>query len=244
MAKRNNSEDRHCAFCGRSEKEVPFLLQGMDSAICSDCVKICGDYLSNLEKSVQKTPEKIDKLMTPKEIKACLEMSYELWTNTMRTPDDHIILIENDTEEKESQPKLKNPIFNFDSAAGIDYEVDVTKPYGKKIKIKQMSDGKPFCENRWYNVVMNSYRGNGGGELLTGGAGIAVESLRQRIVWQSDKGQRQCLMEQMSCIGTISPKANNNWRFVPEEWAEKAIAYDKANIFSTGTDHHESNKQP
>ena len=73
MAKRNNSEDRHCAFCGRSEKEVPFLLQGMDSAICSDCVKICGDYLSNLEKSVQKTPEKIDKLMTPKEIKACLD---------------------------------------------------------------------------------------------------------------------------------------------------------------------------
>lgn len=73
MAKRNNSEDRHCAFCGRSEKEVPFLLQGMDSAICSDCVKICGDYLSNLEKSVQETPEKIDKLMTPKEIKACLD---------------------------------------------------------------------------------------------------------------------------------------------------------------------------
>lgn len=182
--------------------------------------------------------------LSGREIKACLEMSYELWTNTMTTPDDHIILIENDTEENESQPKLKNHIFNFDSAAGIDYEVDVTKPYGQKIKIKQMSDGKPFCENRWYNVVMNSYRGNGGGELLTRGAGIAVESLRQRIVWQSDKGQRQCLMEQMSCIGTISPKANNNWRFVPEEWAEKAIAYDKANIFSTGTDHHESNKQP
>ena len=182
--------------------------------------------------------------LSGREIKACLEMGYELWTNTMTTPDDHIILIENDTKEKESLPKLKNPIFNFDSAAGIDYEVDVTKPYGQKIKIKQMSDGKPFCENSWYNVVMNSYRGNGGGELLTRGAGIAVESLRQRIVWQSDKGQRQCLMEQMSCIGTISPKANNNWRFVPEEWAEKAIARDKANIFCTGTDHHESNKQP
>ena len=177
------------------------------------------------------------------EIKACLEMSYELWTNTMTTPDDHIVLIANDTEGHGSHPKLKNNIFNFDSAAGIDYEVDVTKPYGQKIKIKQMSDGKPFCENRWYNVVTNSYRGNGGGDLLTKGAGIAVESLQQRIVWQSDKGQRQCLMEQMSCSGTIAPKANNNWKFVPEEWADKAIARDKANIFRINPGHHEANKQ-
>lgn len=177
------------------------------------------------------------------EIKACLEMSYELWTNTMTTPYDHIVLIANDTEGHGSLPKLKNNIFNFDSAAGIDYEVDVTKPYGQKIKIKQMSDGKPFCENRWYNVVTNSYRGNGGGDLLTKGAGIAVESLQQRIVWQSDKGQRQCLMEQMSCSGTIAPKANNNWKFVPEEWADKAIARDKANIFRINPGHHEANKQ-
>lgn len=177
------------------------------------------------------------------EIKACLEMSYELWTNTMTTPYDHIVLIANDTEGHGSLPKLKNNIFNFDSAAGIDYEVDVTKPYGQKIKIKQMSDGKPFCENRWYNVVTNSYRGNGGGDLLTKGAGIAVESLQQRIVWQSDKGQRQCLMEQMSCSGTIAPKANNNWKFVPEEWADKAIARDKANIFRLNPGHHEANKQ-
>ena len=177
------------------------------------------------------------------EIKACLEMSYELWTNTMTTPYDHIVLIANDTEGHGSLPKLKNNIFNFDSAAGIDYEVDVTKPYGQKIKIKQMSDGKQFCENRWYNVVTNSYRGNGGGDLLTKGAGIAVESLQQRIVWQSDKGQRQCLMEQMSCSGTIAPKANNNWKFVPEEWADKAIARDKANIFRINPGHHEANKQ-
>lgn len=177
------------------------------------------------------------------EIKACLEMSYELWTNTMTTPYDHIVLIANDTEGHGSHPKLKNNIYNFDSAAGIDYEVDVTKPYGQKIKIKQMSDGKPFCENRWYNVVTNSYRGNGGGDLLTKGAGIAVESLQQRIVWQSDKGQRQCLMEQMSCSGTIAPKANNNWKFVPEEWADKAIARDKANIFRINPGHHEANKQ-
>ncbi len=35
-----------------------------------------------------------------------------------------------------------------------------------------MSNGQPFDEKKWYKVAVNSYRGNGGGELLTHGAGI------------------------------------------------------------------------
>ena len=31
-------------FCGRSENEVALLLQGLDACICSDCVKLAGDY--------------------------------------------------------------------------------------------------------------------------------------------------------------------------------------------------------
>ena len=236
---------------------APFtdLIHNLQLAITHADISLCGPLSANIsiEKGLICVRDmfklyKYDDLLyvmrlNGMEIKACLEMSYELWTNTMTTPYDHIVLIANDTEGHGSLPKLKNNIFNFDSAAGIDYEVDVTKPYGQKIRIKQMSDGKPFCENRWYNVVTNSYRGNGGGDLLTKGAGIAVESLQQRIVWQSDKGQRQCLMEQMSCSGTIAPKANNNWKFVPEEWADKAIARDKANIFRINPGHHEANKQ-
>ena len=42
MAKRNKSQ-RYCMFCGRSENEVPLLLQGLDACICSDCVKLAGD---------------------------------------------------------------------------------------------------------------------------------------------------------------------------------------------------------
>ena len=45
----------------------------MESAICSDCVKICSDYVANLEKASQPVPDKIDKLMKPKEIKAYLD---------------------------------------------------------------------------------------------------------------------------------------------------------------------------
>lgn len=74
MAKgRNYKEERHCVFCGRSESEVPLLLQGLDSAICSDCVKLCYDYVANLEKASSPAPDKISKLMKPKEIKEYLD---------------------------------------------------------------------------------------------------------------------------------------------------------------------------
>lgn len=73
MAREVKGNDRHCVFCGRSENEVPLLLQGMDSAICSDCVKLCYDYVSNIEKSSRPAPRKIEDLMKPKEIHAWLD---------------------------------------------------------------------------------------------------------------------------------------------------------------------------
>ena len=73
MAKRNKSQ-RYCMFCGRSENEVPLLLQGLDACICSDCVKLAGDYLKEAEdQGAQPSPGKIEKLMKPKEIHQFLD---------------------------------------------------------------------------------------------------------------------------------------------------------------------------
>ncbi len=73
MAKRNKSQ-RYCMFCGRSENEVPLLLQGLDACICSDCVKLAGDYLKEAEDQGSKpSPGKIEKLMKPKEIHQFLD---------------------------------------------------------------------------------------------------------------------------------------------------------------------------
>lgn len=168
--------------------------------------------------------------MTGKEIHDYLEMSYALWTNTMAVPDDHIMLLDQNGNGS-SGYGFKNLAFNFDSAAGIDYEVDVTKPEGNKIKIKCMSDGSPFDETKWYKVAMNSYRGNGGGELLTKGAGIPHDSLQSRIVYESERDQRYYLMKEIEKAGTMAPRPNTNWRFVPEEWTSEAIRRDKALLF-------------
>lgn len=169
--------------------------------------------------------------MTGEEVRKHLEMSYDLWVSTMKSPDDHIMLLDTYSKNDKQRFGFKNLAFNFDSAAGIIYEVDVTKPNGNKVHILSMSNGEPFEEDKWYNVVMNSYRGNGGGELLMRGACIPHDELKKRRVYASDKDQRYYLIKEIEKMGVIYPKANNNWRFVPEAWTVPAIERDKKLIF-------------
>lgn len=169
--------------------------------------------------------------MKGKEIRKHLEMSYDQWVNTMTSPDDHIMLLSENTQYGRQKCGFKNLTFNFDSAVGIDYVVDVTKPDGEKVKILRMSNGEPFVEDKWYTVAMNSYRGNGGGELLTKGAGIPKDELESRILWKSELDQRYYIIKEIQKRGTVEPKAHNNWKFVPEEWAVPAIERDRKALF-------------
>lgn len=169
--------------------------------------------------------------MTGREVRQLLELSYDQWVNTMKSPDDHIMLLAPKAPGDNQREGFKNYTFNFDSASGIDYEVDVTKPDGQKVHIKQFTDGRPFDENKWYLVAMNSYRGNGGGELLTRGAGIPMDSIPSRITFMSERDQRHYLTRKIEREGEVAPKALNNWRFVPEAWAKPAIERDRKLIF-------------
>ena len=157
--------------------------------------------------------------LTGKEIKDFLEMSYALWTNQMKSSDDHLMLF---NEEDKGFGRFKNPSFNFDSAAGIIYTVDVTKPQGEKIKIERMANGEPFDMNKTYRVAVNSYRGNGGGDLLTKGAGIPKAELAKRIVYSTDKDLRFYLMKRIEEVKVLDPKPLNQWKFIPEDWTVPA----------------------
>ncbi|MBR3068372.1 MAG: bifunctional metallophosphatase/5'-nucleotidase, partial [Prevotella sp.] len=66
--------------------------------------------------------------MTGRELLGHLEMSYDQWVNTMTQPGDHLLLLNIDSRSDQQRMGFKNYTFNFDSALGIDYEVDVTKP--------------------------------------------------------------------------------------------------------------------
>lgn len=168
--------------------------------------------------------------MTGKEIKGFLEMDYALWTNQMKSPENHIMLLDENLDNGRRKG-LKNMAFNFDSAAGINYTVDVTKPEGEKITILSMMNGSPFDLEKEYTVAVNSYRGNGGGELMTRGAGIPHSELAKRIIKSTDKDLRYYMIQRVKELGSVSPKTFGNWKFIPTEWSVPACQRDRLLLF-------------
>ena len=169
--------------------------------------------------------------MTGEEIRRHLEFSYNMWGNTMTSPDDHALRLNDATANDQQRTGFKYFTFNFDSAMGIDYEVDLTKPDGQKVHILRMSNGETFDMGKWYKVVMSSYRANGGGELLTKGAGIPKDSLESRVLFHTPLDLRHYLTEEIRRQDSIDPKPAHNWRFVPEAWVKPALERDRIKLF-------------
>ena len=171
--------------------------------------------------------------LTGREILGALEYSYGLWINEMKSKNDHVLLMDQSQDNAgDGRAKFLHPMFNFDSAAGIIYTVDVTKPAGQKVKIERMADGTPFDLDKHYKVAVNSYRGNGGGEHLTKGAGIAHDDLIKRVIVSTDKDLRYYLMEYIEQHPDVNPQPLNQWKLVPEEWTKSAIERDYKLLFA------------
>jgi 2',3'-cyclic-nucleotide 2'-phosphodiesterase/3'-nucleotidase len=162
--------------------------------------------------------------LTGQEIKDYLEFSYGNWFNQMKNENDHLLKFKLDeTEnikysERTKSPELEERYYNFESAAGIDYVVDVTKPIGERVAIKKFSNGNTFDLNSNYKVAVNSYRGNGGGGHLTRGAKIPQEELSNRIINSTEKDLRFYLMKWIEKEKLVTPKLIGNWKVVPENY--------------------------
>ena len=122
--------------------------------------------------------------LTGKEVKAFLEYAYE----------------------------MKSPIYNFDSGAGIIYEVTEKNLMGERIHILSMADGTPFDMDKTYNVVMNSYRSMGGGNHLMNGLGWAQEEIKDHVVWQNDRDLRSLFIDWARKKGVLDAEPLNCWR--------------------------------
>jgi 2',3'-cyclic-nucleotide 2'-phosphodiesterase/3'-nucleotidase len=173
--------------------------------------------------------------MSGSEIKKYLEFSYAGWLNTMKGPGDYLLKFQVSKDGKpilkNGEAWLKNQPYNFDSAAGIDYTVDVSKPEGKRVTIKSFSNGKPFELDKTYLVAVNSFRGNGGGGHFTAGAGISKNELPKRLIKSTEKDLRYYILNYLEAKGTIKPVALNNWKIIPEKWVKDARARDYELLF-------------
>ncbi len=170
-------------------------------------------------------------MLTGREILGILEKSYSLWCNRMNTPDDDALLMDYILDDGKRKG-LKNISLNMLSAEGIEYEVNLMNGADSPVKILRMSDGTPFLLDKTYKVAINSYHGSGGGGLLTDGAGIMHEELRSRIAAVNASSSRQCLINFLKSYEEYTPYSKKNWRFIPVEWADKALQRDRETLFT------------
>ena len=176
--------------------------------------------------------------MTGKEIKDYLEYSYDAWINTIGSSDDILLKITDRPDPRTGQKRWSfvNRSYNFDSAGGLIYSVDVTKPFGQRVVIEALADGSSFAETSEYNVAMTSYRASGGGDIMRKGAGIDTDRISERVVEYYPE-IREILYEYLVKNGEIAPEKTGDrsvigeWKFVPEQMAAKAMERDMALLF-------------
>jgi 2',3'-cyclic-nucleotide 2'-phosphodiesterase/3'-nucleotidase len=175
--------------------------------------------------------------MTGEEIRKYLEYSYSEWLSTMKGPGDLLLKYRLGKDGKplktDGRAWLRNQSYNFDSAVGIDYLVDVSRPEGERVIIKSFTNGHPFELNMSYSVALNSYRGNGGGGHITEGAGIKKDDLFSRLISSTERDLRYYILKSIESKGIISPVSFNNWKIVPENWVENAVPHEKSLLFGT-----------
>lgn len=176
--------------------------------------------------------------MKGSEIKDFLEYSYGLWLADAGS--GHVLRIAPGRDDRYLQKgwSFKERPYNFDSAAGLNYTVDVSKASGDRISISGMADGRAFEADAVYTVVMTSYRASGGGGAIIDGAGIPKGELDSRIIGRYNEIRNllhRFIMEHPKIdSGAICDKSLlGEWKFVPEEQAREGIEKDMALLFGS-----------
>src|SRR5262249_10790585 len=97
------------------------------------------------------------------------------------------------------------PIYNFDVAEGVTYDLDITKPVGQRIRNLRFR-GEPLAPDRKIRLATNNYRVNGGGgyEMYKG----APE------VYRSNVEIRELIIDWVEEHRQIPAQPSNNWRLI------------------------------
>jgi 2',3'-cyclic-nucleotide 2'-phosphodiesterase/3'-nucleotidase len=154
--------------------------------------------------------------MIGSEIDAYLEHSYGMWYRSMASIDEGLL--------------AGRDIQLYDTAAGINYIVDVRKPAGDKVKITTTAAGKKFEQDERYTVVLNELRAQDVGGYLSGGLGVTPSAAQERVkrIFHIDLVEN--LLSGESMIGTLVPETDDNWFASPRVWAQRGAEKDKEQL--------------
>ncbi|MGZ1489005.1 bifunctional metallophosphatase/5'-nucleotidase [Brevibacterium sediminis] len=99
------------------------------------------------------------------------------------------------------------PDYNYDALAGIDYDINVSKPTGKRIENLTQADGSEIGDDDRFILAINNYRQSGGG-------GYPVDGLKE--VYNEQVEVRQALIDWAEEKQIVDPADffDENWQVV------------------------------
>ena len=104
---------------------------------------------------------------------------------------------------------LESPIpdYNYDALAGIDYDINVSKPTGERIENLTQADGSEIGDDDRFILAINNYRQSGGG-------GYPVDGLKE--VYNEQVEVRQALIDWAEEKQIVDPADffDENWQVV------------------------------
>ena len=111
-------------------------------------------------------------------------------------------------------------MYNYDEFAGVNYEIDISKPEGQRIQ-NVTYQGKPLSDTQTLVLALNNYRYGG---LVS--AGLLNES---DVVYEGGAVRDMITDYVASLQGPLIPECDNNWKIVGADLSDpqKDLIYEK-----------------
>jgi len=110
------------------------------------------------------------------------------------------------------------PGYNFDTAEGVEYEIDLREPEGRRVKDLRYH-GAPLRDGERLRIAVNNYRAAGSG-------GYAAFR-RAPVVWRSGREIRDLMVEYFVARRALPARPDGNWRLLPPA-AVETLAREEA----------------
>jgi 2',3'-cyclic-nucleotide 2'-phosphodiesterase/3'-nucleotidase len=109
--------------------------------------------------------------------------------------------------------------YNFDTAEGVDYEIDLSRPEGHRVRDLRYH-GAPLRDDQRLRIAVNNYRAAG-----SGGYGMFRGA---KVVWRSGREIRDLMVEYFAARHVLPARADGNWRLVPPAAVDTLVREEAA----------------